>query len=403
MQLRSRCSLAGHRLVSIDFLNYPLTGTESPFSSYMMPDTGHMAFTVSEADPSTLESFTNVALFQGSHFLCLNTMHRTLLGRLRTHLWLDHITNAEHRDSEMYLHRMMIWVKQNRHSFLIDLVHLRELIHAETVTSRLGILHALSLIWMCISADYFDVPESDHPQTFLDQRHNARLLAWETLDEFLHIEGELGDLIRLSWSQLVAELNDRLIHKDDVISPARRVIQAAHDLPPPIRPKNLKLHPLPASVLDPANIHNLEAFYAHFTPRPTPHPTRRLNDHLPTSLFAWSNIAEGTIAVNEDGTAYRPGERHPNDVHRVDVLSSRRGVENAFDPRDIPLDLRTEWSQTQGGYAEDEIKRLSHNENSKQPSTWIFRHEGGLPNSTEEWIGYVIDERQLESKSEHTM
>lgn len=367
-----------------------------------MPDTVHMALTVNEVDPATLEANSNAALFCGSHFLTFNTMHRTLLGRFRTHLWLNYITNAEHYDSEMYVHRMMIAVKLHRKNILREMQHGDLINDQQRHLTWMGILPLLSLIWMCLSADYFDVPGIEHPQTFLDQRHNARLLAWETLEEYHQTEGELGDLLRLSWSQLVDEMNDRLIHKDDVISPARRLLQASNALSPPPRPKGFKLHPLPTGVFDPRNEGNLMAFYANFTPKPSPHKTKRLNDQLPERLFAWSNLAEGTTAATPDGTAYSTGSSITGGrSYPIDVLNIRRGTLQSNVPQvEAQSELITPAWYNKSIWSVEEV--VAKKSSELGDPAWIFRQEGGSPFSQEQWIGYMRQEVEEPESEDNT-
>lgn len=191
-----------------------------------------MVLTVSVTNPDTLESETLATLVTGSHFYSMVTMDKTLLGRIRTQTWDKFVTNAEHQDTEIFLHRIAFWIVQNHAEIFCTEEEIDEDLCVNKILSCFGISQVLCLIWMCICPEFFDKGKAVHSESFLSQRHNTQVVCQNLLHKMLATEGKLGECIQACWSQLADEMDNHVIHKDDVISPARCLIMTVRNSTP---------------------------------------------------------------------------------------------------------------------------------------------------------------------------
>lgn len=276
----------------------------------LQPGTLHSAITLSEVG-----SDLPVATVIGGHFYPMSTMHLTLMAKFREALWPNAVTNSEHPMSEAYLHWMGFHMAETYDKYwlpdavLADRTKLRD----TTGGGWNGTLQTNCLCYILLCAESLTAPLPngdlpDFPQSFLDQRHNARVYAYEYVTK---IKAEDGFPWK-SWKQLVAEMDDRIINRDDITSPFRKLVDEARNLNGNPNEDN------PPTIFDPRFKPALQQFYLeseHATITNPDHPTG------PKKLPPWSNISEGTI-IYQDGSVSGPA----GNVVRPDWYQSRWGA-----------------------------------------------------------------------------
>lgn len=376
--------------------------------SFMQPNRQHQALTCSEVDPETLLSVTTGALVIGSHFYSFDTLDRTCLGRLRTRQWADYVSNAEHKDAEIYFHHMIFYAAHHVKDIISYCHWVLGNEENPTAKSRFGPLQIMSLCWMCMSPEYFDTPNDKLSEEFLNQRHNAQITAVMVLQELFNQEGDVGMLFQSGWGQFVNEFNDRVVHSDDIISNGRRAVQLAMEFediftPPP----NSKMPRLIANLSDPRCKDILTDFYSTSEHPPTPHPNPKWNAKLPSTLFPWSNLAEGTIAFCPiPGAAWRLTGVTKVAINYYAVIAPLLG-KRISDPNNPPNDPLVEWSY-RSLHLVDNYMNEGLPKNKKDVDSWTYSLRGGTypghvgEGYPDQWIGLLerVEEGQEELESE---
>lgn len=363
----------------------------------MQPDTIHVVLTLAEVG-SKLPASTVV----GAHFYAMPTMHKTLISKLREVLWGLTITNSEHPLAEANLHWIGFLMAETFERYLRHYEEMEERSGKEETTDgdQYGILQANALCYILLSAEALTAPLPNGelpqlPQSFLDQRHNARMMALEYYDR---LKAD-GGLAWRSWKQLVAEMNDRIVNRDDITSVMRNFIELAKELP-----SKRKNHP--TTVFDPRFTETRIKFYStfeHKTAWSEKYPT------APKTLPPWSNVLEGSTAFREHGD---PGGGDAEGeifdfVIRPDIYQNRWGAWT--DPINVftgqPIQERDPNSRKTGpdpctiwmvNHVPSYDQRLE--ELQKEYPNWLTRKVGGQEDDNIScWIGTLIKSKTPDS------
>lgn len=271
------------------------------------------------------------------------------MARIREHL-NPSIAIPRHLEAEAGLHSLGLLL----HDEWVESLGLRfgDLQHAEIeeeFVSECNALQVCCLVYLLMYGERFDVPTmSGITPTFLVQRRRFKEFAKGWLSEIIAAGGTdgVGRLTWVCWTDMEAEMNDRLSHSDDVLSPIRAVIQMAHALPP-------RFNDSPANIHDRRFRQQLRDFY-----------DGAVGDIPATgSIHPWSNIAEGTFYyTTRTGHAQYPGSYATNLPRSQDVMLARRSRPSSLmepdsdeSSRPVPVNNRIAVMETVGGIIEEII------------------------------------------------
>lgn len=364
----------------------------------MRANTGHMAFTVSHSDPSLKAP---ISVVRGAHFYAESNLARTMLGKWAERQWSAFVTNAEHWEAESLLHRMVFQMFRHldRHMAATTPHALKAKIDADDHSqgSYNGYLAKNSIIYMLLCFEIFSpivqngmVPPL--PDTFLSQQWNGRAIAYEL---YLKVKEE-GGLAWDSLCQVIDEMDDRILHKDDILSPVRQLVDKAQCLPPVIKG-------IPTHIYDPRFTKTRRQFYSK--------PKREVVAEKggPTHLFAWSNIAENTILVRSSSpkqmSVLRSSPIQVRHIHTSDAATplALPPLPESASPIEEDSDEEEEDSDEEKDEEEDidafvawreklvlEVQRIYASRASKD-RRWLERLDGGdSKDVTGTWIGLAI-------------
>lgn len=359
----------------------------------MRPDTPHFAVTCCEVNDNLVAS-TQGAMFNGSHFMCDTTMHATLLGTIRDRISNGSVTNSDHIDTKAALHRMVFRALHGYRKYLHDnklatmqVGHKKRIYNAD-----FNHLSVCCLIYMTLTPEWFmgpvkrGSPASRLPETFYRQRRNARTAAFELLCIIKIHDKETWR----TWCTVCAEVNDRCLHEDDVVSPARRLITAAQER------SDSENHESTGSVFDllfrPARLE----YYQDMV-----HPTTEHPDHpnvLVKEVPFWSSVAEGTFHFDEkSGTAAFPGIYQANLPRVFDVVSPLREGCSELQPS---AEFGTTFSKRKhialAEYMSAAIPEDAESRSETFGNDWFEMVEGGRLDSSEWWVGTIVQEDVVE-------
>lgn len=365
----------------------------------------HWAITLTQVDDD-LVSQSPGALFLGAHFLDWHNLHETLICRLREVINQGNISNNEHPDAEVYLHRMVFQGLRDHIKFTSTVTEdsLYEGNANLEFSSQYPYLGVASLLYMAMCPEAFDIhskrvwPVARLPDTFYKERWNARIGAAEWRQRIRQQGGPLWDIIRM----VERETDDRWIHGDDIGSHCRLLTAEAQEW-------GDTAFEVPATIYDPRFRKQRAAFYAktvHATADAPQYPGKGA-----TELFAWSNLAEGTISFDwQTGVAYYPGAYQINWPRPVDVMSPLRGIylqdsptskgkrrsartqEPTLGPTPAPISQTISWTEQHVDYVEEEAARRGK---ALGVDNWWTCLEGGAIDSTTGWIGRIIQPAPL--------
>lgn len=351
----------------------------------MRAHTCHMAFTVSYADDGIKLPITFV---RGGHFYADSNLHLTMISRWAERLWSVHITNAIHLEAESLLHRILFQIARHRDRLKQSTTQetLQEKVANEDSSdgSYHGHLSISALIYMLLCFEMFSphirsgvIPPM--PDTFLAQQWNSRAIAYEL---YLDIKSEGG----IAWDclcQVFDEMDDRLSHEDDVLSPFRPLIAKAQKLPPIL--KGIK-----PNVSDGRFSGDLRRFYS----KPIHDTTPTSCDGAPKRLHPWSNVAENTVKVEidpktNDLVVYRPNPlqvQHHEKFNITRTLAAKPPLRVPI--QQSPMDEVVLWRKT----VNDSVTKAL-DAYSKASRNWLTRPEGGArSDTTGVWMGQLVSD-----------
>lgn len=343
-----------------------------------------MALTVSEVG-----SNFPVATVLGGHFYTWQNMDLTLLSRLRECLWTNSVTNAEHPLAEAHIHWLGIYMANNLPRLLLTSGDLAEMSEASDPTDgdKFPILQVACLIFLLISAEAMVAPLPNgemppFPQNFIDQRNNAMLVA----DELLVYLRQMGGFPARCINQVFAEMDHRLLSRDDLTSPFRELVNSAKEIDDSAEADH------PTTIFDPRFAKTLKAFYQELEYVLPPLPNY---PHAPKVLPPWSNVAERTAGISEPGPN-RPGMGPPGGVIRPDIYQCRFGgwtcpldtLSGQTTPDDNGrrrADPTTVWKEKAGKLYDEAIAKCL-----EISSKYFTRKKGGCVEDVEGgWIGIL--------------
>lgn len=340
-----------------------------------------MAFTVSHTDPRLKSS---IAVARGNHYYADSNLHRTMIARWVERQWSETATNGDHRESEGLLHRIAFRMARDSDE-ATPMASLEEKLENSdsSLGSRGGHMARNSIIYMLMCFDMFAplirngiIPAL--PDTFLSQQWNGRAVAY---DLYLAVKQE-GGIAWESLCQLIDEMDDRVINEDDVLSPHRQLIRSAQKLPSVIEG-------IPTNIYDPRFDKSRRKFYSN--PQHTTLSTQKYVGG-PSTLPAWSNIAENTVKAKADpeGKTLHVWRSNPLQVRCLDDFEALapfvdKPSEHWPGNRDANLDVFVAWREKM---IVDVRKILQRQTRLKGG---LERLEGGFDNDTSSsWIGLIV-------------
>lgn len=340
-----------------------------------------MAFTVSHTDPA-LKSALSVV--RGHHFYAEGNLHRTMLARWRERLWPHSVTNADHWESETFLHRIAFWIFRRllNPATNIDLNAIAAKVangdSSDGSSDGYGPKNALVYMLMCFEV-FAPITRKGVtpalPDTFVSQQWNARAIAYEM---YLSIKRE-GGIAWESLQQLFDEMDNRIINDDDVISPIRQIISNARKLPS-------TLDDIQTDVYDPRFTTSRRKFYSKAQYQV---PKTNSGNGGPTKLFPWSNVAENTVTVNvglsKKMVIFRPNPIQVRHLEGKDVTTPLSTDPSSV--KDLPdVDPVVAWRERMV-----EVFQRVCESRMQEKHDWLERLDGGAKDDyTTHWIGQLL-------------
>lgn len=347
---------------------------------FMKPDELHMVLTISLVDDN-LVADTPGTICHGVHFHNYMTLHHTLMGKIRDALSNNFITNNDHADSESSLHRMGFAVYQWWNSSG------RTAPKEGWNSSFGGYLQISCLLWMLLCPEFFNwkpkrgTLAANLPDTLIRQRYNARIMSFELISDFREQKGAQWTC----WLQIKREMDDRVLNRDDVPSPIRRLISDAQTLAP-------IYNNIPPSIYD-ARFQKLR--HEFYDPSTATHACIKHEDYAdypelgPDELPAWSNVAEGSCWIDEGtGVATFSSRRDVMLLDRRQVLSPRQHPNSKKQRKGkfTAVDESIKWMEDALVLVKAEGERMSKSDKQN----WWTKAEGGKADSIECWIGRLV-------------
>lgn len=273
---------------------------------YLPPGTFHFVLTPSEVVKGKV--VTHGCMIDGAHFYNFLTMPKTMIGRLRVTHWSGLFTNADKAECVTLLHRMAFLLYLDMH-LIIDIPPPSELQRLNDL--RIGDMQYSAIGALCLAYQIL-APESLEPRDangtslynpdegLAAQGWNARAV----MIDFITKVREAGGWLWQLWLRICTEMDDRILNKDDVLSPFRLLILEAQRL----CKSNIRGTKL--SVLDIKFLAQRYAFFSTPSHAPTiPFETESADGlPIPASFPPWSHVAHGTVSLDyNQGTVDEPG------------------------------------------------------------------------------------------------